>query len=908
MSGDYVFLPGPGMVPSAREVGGKAYNLARLAAVPGAEVPRWFALRATAFDELVPRGRDVPRSPDKAADLRTATLSLSLPAQIRAELLEALEATRLGQVPLAVRSSATLEDAVTVSFAGQFTSVLGVAAGDGAAGLWDAIRTVWASAFAPHALAYANSSDGSSRLAMAVLIQELIPARAAGVAFSMDPVAGNPDVAVVSAVYGLGESLVSGEADADTFRVRVTGADPEVSCTVATKVNAMVFDAGATRRVSVPYVLREEPAITDAQAVQIAALARSVAEKFGAAQDIEWAIAAGADGGSVTGPQQRDRVFLLQARPITATGSRVKGERRIWDNSNIIESYGGVTTPLTFSFARTVYEQVYRQFCLVMGVHEDVIERHRHVFANMLGLIRGRVYYNLLNWYRVLALLPGYTLNREFMERMMGVRERLAEAPPPPRGSERWRDAARVLRLVWGLFREHRRLDAEVTAFFARVDGALRPLEKEDPRRWSADDLLALYRRLENELLLHWRAPLVNDFYAMIWFGVLGRLVERWLPRALATLANDLLVGEGGIVSTEPARRIMVMAAIVEREPALRARFEAESDSVALLRLIAEDPAAKPLCAELDAYLARFGDRCMGELKLETITPSEDPTFVVRMIRAYVRQGQVHSEKSSEREREVRAGAEEYVRSNLGAIRRAVFFRVLRHVRRRIRDRENLRFERTRVFGTVRRIMAALGNRLVERGSLREPRDVFYLTVQEVFAAVEGTGVTLDLAGLAQLRQKEFSVFNDELPPPDRFETIGPPQAPVRTSNRDPAAAGSDTLKGIGCCPGVVRAPVRVVHDPAQAGDLAGRILVAERTDPGWTLLFPTAAGLLVQRGSLLSHSAIVAREVGLPCVVAIPGLMNELRDGEWVQMDGTTGVVQRIDVPAKRRVEAVTT
>jgi pyruvate,water dikinase len=109
------------------------------------------------------------------------------------------------------------------------------------------------------------------------------------------------------------------------------------------------------------------------------------------------------------------------------------------------------------------------------------------------------------------------------------------------------------------------------------------------------------------------------------------------------------------------------------------------------------------------------------------------------------------------------------------------------------------------------------------------------------------------------------------------------------------AVASDGDLQGLGCCPGIVRAPVRVVRDPSRAGDLQGHILVAERTDPGWTLLFPTASGLLVQRGSLLSHSAIVAREVGLPCVVAIPGLMDALTDGELVEMNGATGTVQRI-------------
>jgi pyruvate,water dikinase len=111
------------------------------------------------------------------------------------------------------------------------------------------------------------------------------------------------------------------------------------------------------------------------------------------------------------------------------------------------------------------------------------------------------------------------------------------------------------------------------------------------------------------------------------------------------------------------------------------------------------------------------------------------------------------------------------------------------------------------------------------------------------------------------------------------------------------AAAHEGALKGIGCSPGIVRAPVRIVRDPAHAGQLSGHILVAERTDPGWTLIFPAVEGVLVQRGSLLSHSAIVARELGLPCIVSIPGLMEVLRDGEIVEMDGTAGTLRRVEV-----------
>lgn len=882
----WVADPRDGEPLSPAAVGGKAFNLARLGAV-GVRVPRWIAVRTDAFERVALGGRPFPRTPETASALAAEIRGMELPQELRAEIHGALVAAGLAGARLAVRSSAAGEDAEGASFAGQFDSVLGVRAAE-EGHLCDAVGRVWASALNPHALAYDGRRESGGSVRMGVVIQEMVDAEVSGVAFSADPVTGDRATAVVSAVYGLGEGLVSGELDADTFHVSADGA---VRAALARKERAVRPSAdGETETVPVAPELRDAPTLTDGEARRIAAAAREVERAFGAPQDVEWAIAP-ADG-------DPRALFILQARPITTLPDAAPstGERRIWDNSNIVESYAGVTTPLTFSFARSVYEEVYRQFCRVVGVEEHLIEAHRHVLAGMLGLVRGRVYYNLLNWYRVLALLPGFSLNRAFMERMMGVRQKLEDPPEPPRAASRGRDAIRVARMVGRLVGESRALAREVPAFHARVDASLAPLAGEDLSAWDADRLHALYRRLEEDLLRHWQPPLVNDFFAMIWFGVLGRLTEKWLPDAPPTLVNDLLAGEGGIVSTEPARRVMALAREVERNAGLREAFEAEPDDAALWTVLSSREEHRTFREQLGAYLERFGDRCTNELKLETVTIGESPEFLVQMVRAYLRSGMVDPDAGRAREVEIRRAAEERACGSLRGPRRRLFFTVLRQTRARVRDRENLRFERTRVFGAVRRIFVGLGTRLSEAGRLREPRDVFYLTVEELLGTLEGTCATADLRALVEVRRAEFERHEREPPPPERFETLGPPLLSFAALSAHPVAAvgGGAVLQGMGCCPGVVRAPVRVVTDPRQAGDLRGHILVAERTDPGWTLLFPPASGLLVQRGSLLSHSAIVAREMGLPCVVAIPELMSTLRDGEVVEMDGTTGTVRR--------------
>lgn len=859
--------------PSAAEIGGKAHALSRLEAA-GVEVPRWFAVPAAIFRNLVP---DEVEYADDAGRLREHVLSIETPTALADAIASALTATRLAGFPLAVRSSAAGEDAAGASFAGQFDTVLGVP-GD-ATEVVDAIRRVWASAFSPHAVAYGGGG------AMAVIVQELVDPAVAGVAFGADPVTGDEALCVVSAVHGLGEGLVSGEMDADTWRIAAGDDGPDaalsiVSREIASKPVAIRPDAaGGTRTEDVPADLRNAPALTDAEAITIARTVRRLGDELGGPRDVEWALVG-----------EERRLVILQARPITTLGEG--GERRLWDNSNIVESYAGITSPLTFSFARSVYEEVYRQFCALVGVSGQRIDRNRHVFANMLGLVRGRVFYNLRNWYRVLALLPGFALNRAFMERMMGVREPLPDPVVGDGSDGKVRDAVRVGRMVRRLARESRRLKQEVPAFHALVDRVLAPLGAADLNGWSADRLTALYRQLEDDLLRRWQTPIVNDFFAMLWFGLLGRLVERWLPEEPPTLVNDLLTHEGGVISTEPARQVAVLTDHVRADEELTRLFASEPDDGRLLhRIEGEAPAFH---AALRAYIDRFGDRCMNELKLETVTLREDPAFLIRTLRGYLAGGVRPVNPSGAAP--VRRAAEARVATVLRGVRRRLFSLVLGQTRLRVRDRENLRFERTRVFGMVRRIFVGFGHHFVRSGVLDEARDVFFLWVEEVFAHVEGTGTTGDLRALVALRRATWRTYEEGPPPPDRFESVGPPEL-GRWITPDAVTVDVDAaLSGTGCCPGIVRAPVRLVRDPNNAGDLAGRILVAERTDPGWTLLFPQARGILVERGSLLSHSAIVAREMSIPCIVAVPGLLSTLRDGEMVEMDGAAGIIRRLE------------
>lgn len=862
--------------------GGKGRALARLGRA-GFPVPPWFAVAPSVFDISVSRAAQETLAHTDDATLITAALAdLHPAADVLADIAAALTVLCPKGEAVAVRSSALDEDGAQHSFAGQLDSYLFVAPGDVALRVAD----VWRSGFSERVLAYRREHGLGLPKAPAVLIQRMIDADTAGVAFAADPVSGRRGVAVVGALYGLGSALVSGEADADTYHVDREGRI--VRREIAHKRIRHRRDATAPEGVTAEPVAAEQApaaALNDAQIVAVAALARRTSRHEGRPQDIEWAIHGG-------------ELFLLQSRAITSLAMLADPDAtlNLWDNSNIAESYSGVTTPLTFSFARRAYEEVYRQFCRLMGVPPAVIEATDITFRRMLGLVRGRVYYNLLSWYRVLATLPGFAMNRRFMEQMMGVKEALPDELVAEFGAtsraDKLRDGVRFAGTLLGLVANHFTLEKNIRSFYTRLQSALAPTEVplDDMR---ADELAAYYLDLERQLLKRWDAPLVNDFFAMIFYGVLSKLTPSWCDNANGTLQNDLLCGEGGLISAEPAHRVQAMAQLATERPGFIATLT-QAPLDAALTAIRQFP---EFAAQYDAYLAKFGDRCLEELKLESATLHDDPTTLVRSVGQFARRIAAEGPPQSV-EAAIRVAAEAKAAAALKGhgLRSAVFGWVLRHARARVRERENLRFERTRLFGRVRRIFVEIGRRLHAIDVLDHPRDVFYLEVAEVLGFVDGTASSADLRGVVQVRQREFAAYREGEAPGDRFETRGiVHRGNALRATRPPVVPEGESLQGVGCCPGVVRGTVRVIRDPRNAVLNYGEILVAERTDPGWIMLFPAAAGVLVEHGSLLSHSAIVARELGIPAIVGLSGVTRWLNDGDCVEFDGATGLVSRL-------------
>ncbi len=805
---------------STAEAGGKGAALAKLAAT--FPVPAFFVIAAEAFDEN-------GLLPDARASVNAGITGLG----------------RGGR--FAVRSSGREEDGADSAHAGQFETELNVAADDVAA----AAHRVWTSGFSETLAAYrkAKGLSGAPQ-PPAVVVQVMVEAIAAGVAFSADPITGDRSVVVISAVAGLADKLVGGEEDGDSYRVGEGGATIEAE------------------RVGDTFVLSEP------QRAEVAAMARKAAAHFGMPQDIEWAF-------------DLNGLHMLQSRPITtlAKADEADGELTIWDNSNIVESYPGVTSPLTFSFARYVYSHVYQAFARLMGVQGSVVDEHRAVFENMLGRVDGRVYYNLLNWYRGLALFPGFKANRAFMENMMGVSEALPQeladriAPPSTSGGEKFIDNLKFARVGFGLIWHEITIKGTIAKFYARLNEALaRPDAEIDAM--PAQALAAEYRLLERKLLAQWDAPLVNDFLCMVAFGAAQKAMTNWAGDDGLAFLGSMLIGQGDIVSAEPARLIREMGGMVRERPDVVARLGAGE-----LAAVDEIP---ELRAAFDRYIAKFGDRCTQELKLESRTLHEDPAQVLKAIAAaaQTREGVRVEDKPKDLHLLVQ-----------DPLKRMLARWLLGWAKTRVRDRENLRFERTRLFGRVRRIFLALGARLTEAGVLDDRRDVFNLTVEELLGAVEGASITADLRSLSRMRAAEWQAQLKRPDPPERFSVQGAHITGVAGLAAQAVAAsdGGEVRKGLACCKGVITAKVRVIEDPRVEALAPGEILVARHTDPGWIAVFANAAGVIAERGSLLSHSAIVAREMGVPCVVSLKGVTHWLKTGDTVRLDGGAGTVERM-------------
>jgi len=865
-------------------MGGKAANLHRLAN-QGVPVPAWVCVSSHVCSAALAKQQNVierhlseieyenPASIQLASDtIRGLIERVSIPGFIRRDIERELD--KMGASHYAVRSSGLVEDSSESSYAGQFDTYLYVTRDE----VLKRLKSCWASAFSARNLAYMHRmGETMSPGSVAVVIQVMIDSESAGVMFMANP-AGSIDEIVIVSGYGLGEGVVSDQVETDTCiydRQRQAW-----RCDIGEKkkcVRLNAEDGHGTSLVEVANAKQCEPVLTEEQLEALRRSGETISALYDQFQDIEWALDA------------NGQLFITQSRPITTIP---RGQQFVFDNSNIVESYPGITSPLTISHIRHAYEVLFRNALLRLGASKKLIQINDHVFKNMLGYLGGRVYYNLSNWYQMFRTVPAVEPYLPVWEEMLGISNKTDRMRQPwlKRIMQLPRIAWIAVRVVWYFVLLNLYMN-RCARSFRRVQESFRA---SNVTEMGSHELAELHHRLNAELLDGWEITLLNDLFAFVSTATVRKQLRK--IGLDENVFGGLMAGDTELESTAPIRSMLRLAEIVRRDPVLSQQLH---DALAMsaehfrCRALNELFDNEEWVSGFRHHLDQFGDRCLEELKLESVCFRDDPQSLLRLISTHAA-SDVDLERLDAHRFETRAKAEACFRRALrGRPMRRVFIGwALSLARRSIRYRESSRLDRARAFGLVREIFRTLGKNLANEGALNEREDVFCLTVDEVLGFITGASVNESLQGLVIERTADLE-RHQTLVPAERIRTQGTVRANVVPPRlRTTASHENGSLHGTGCSAGLVTAEALVVHKPADAGDVRGKVLIAEMTDPGWVFLMVSAAGLVVEKGSLLSHTAIIGRELGVPTVVGVDGATELIRNGQLIQVNGQTGEI----------------
>jgi len=842
-------------------VGGKAANLGELISA-GFPVPPGFAVTTAAYT-LTAAALDT----SDPAGAREAVAKAELPAPVAT----AVRATYLGlgvDVPVAVRSSATAEDLPWASFAGQQDTYLNVV---GADEVLDAVRRCWASLWTDRAVSYRETQGiDHAAVQIAVVVQQMVDARVAGVLFTADPVTGTRDRSVIDASPGLGEAVVSGAVNPDHIVVDARG----VHVTPGDKaVQVRPLPGGGVEQV--PVIDAGGACLTDEQATALAELGRRVESHFGAPQDIEWAL--DADG----------RLWLTQARPITTLHPlpAPSGDGlRVLFCASLAQGLTRPVTPMGLSGIRVVASTA---STLAFGapVADPVAGPSAFRTAG------GRAFIDVT---AALRSAPGRAVLPRALDMMESrsavVLRGLLDDPRLSPTTTSW--APFVRRLVRTLV--HFRVPVLVGLALLRPDAARRRVERVGDRvraLTSVPPELTAEQRLEravHELRQAFPVLPLTVPAAGAGFIMLGAARKIAGPDLDAPVVNDVLRSLPHNSTTEMDLRLWTLAR----------RLRGDATAAAALRAVPVDELARryrasalppALQSGLTAFLMRYGHRAVAEIDIGMPRWSEDPTHVLGVLANYLRLDDPARAPDAVFARGAEA-AEAAVDAAVGRVRtrsrlRAVALRfALGRVRRLAGLREEHKDYLIRIFAHARALLAAVGADLAARDLLADADDVFFLDLAEVRTALAGT----DHRDLVAARRAEHDRELRRRHVPRVLLSDGTePEAVARPGTVDEGA-----LTGTAASAGTVTAPARVVLDPVGAHLEPGEILVAPSTDPGWTPLFLTAGGLVMEMGGPNSHGAVVAREYGIPAVVGVADATTRIKTGDEVAVDGAAGVV----------------
>ncbi|HEU4321942.1 MAG TPA: PEP/pyruvate-binding domain-containing protein [Roseiflexaceae bacterium] len=744
--------------------------------------------------------------------------------------------TALGEdVAVAVRSSAIGEDGAAASFAGQFLSRMPVR---GLEALLEAIAACWASRTSTASATYAGLRGQQKPPGIAVLVQRYIPADAAGVLFTADPLTGAENTFVIEATRGPGAPLVEGAIRSDRYHI--------------------AREQGALRECNVAHP-DQPPVLAAAHLGSLAAYGDWIEALFGAPQDIEWVLA-------------NDQIALLQARPITALHIRAAG---IWTSANFREVLPGIVSPFTFSIVleRSFAEgttRLFRELGLA-GPGEPVMEVRRFF---------GHAYWRVDHSLRLQQRLPGFSEQQH--NTTVGIATRSGIPPTPVTPSTLLR-GIRVLRNIQRLYHS---FPAQSAAFIARF--WQQPHVRRQTLAHAPDQEVDGWVRLVIER--HEQVTRMIDLCAMLCiqaqndFQAALQAFNRHLPDDQQISDWKLLTGLGDLPTAQPLLLLWEIAQAASWYPGVAALIR-DTAPVDLPDALQSSAAGRDFWRGLLAgYLERFAWQAVFGADVTSPLWEEQPEQPLALLRAMVSDpatGDFYEKVLSQ------ASIHTAERARLNRYRWrypwlvAPILRNLRLLRRFTAERERLRICVGVAYADARCALLEQGRRWAGI-LLKSPDDLFWLEAHEILAALDGGREGDTLRSRVAARRALAWRYRHFQPPP----VIGEARL-----LEQPAHA--QLLQGIACGAGTAEGLARVVHSPQEADKIRpGEILVAPATNPSWAAVFGLVRAIVTEEGGLLSHTSVIARECGIPMVVQVPHATHRIQTGQRLRVDSQSGRV----------------
>ncbi len=851
----------------AAAVGGKGVALAELSRIQGISVPTGFCVTTAAsqrsladtspFDDLLDQLARLEQQDGAAirtlsAELRRTIEAITVPDEVVTEIRRSLAGLD-EQAAYAVRSSATAEDLPTASFAGQQDSYLNIV---GAPAILHRVSACWASLFTERAVNYRLRNGFDHRkVKMAVIVQQMVAAQAAGVMFTADPVSSNRKLISIEAGVGLGEALVSGLVSPDRFKVRDGQVVARALTTKTLAIRAM--PGGGTREELIEPEAQDRPALTDLQAVRLAQLGRRIEAHFGRPQDIEWCLA-------------EDQFQIVQSRPITTlfpipeTGDQ---ENHVYLSVGHQQMMTDAMKPLGLSFwqlttPRPMAEAGGRLFVDVSRMLASAASR-----AGLLDAI-GR----------------SDPLFRDALETVL---QRGDFVPPLPDGGPGGPPSS-PLPAVERLAASE--TDAAIVeALIAHNQASVAALKREIESK-SGSELFDFILEDIQELRRILFDPRSQQVFmtAMDATRWLNEHLQEWLGEKNA--ADTLTLSVPNNVTSEMGLALLDVADVIRPHAAVVA-FLQQVQAESFLDQLSAFEGGRESRAAILAFLEQYGMRCAGEIDITRPRWTERPTTLVPVILTNIKSFSAgESKRRFEQGRQQSEAKEAEILGRLwtmddGEHKAEQVREKIAQVRTFIGYREYPKYGMVSRYFVYKQALMREAERLVRTKLLGEQQDIFYLSLQELQEFVRTNRVD----GQTIQRRKDAFRSYQALTPPRVLTSEGEAINGSYRHSELPAGA----LVGLPVSGGTVEGRARVILDIANAEIEPGEILVTTYTDPSWTPVFLTIKGLVTEVGGLMTHGAVVAREYGLPAVVGVENATRLIKDGQRIRLHGTDGYIE---------------